>query len=1133
MESFIFGSELDQFGNSNEPFFSLPLLILDLQQQAQSATQQQHQQQGQQQGQPRYTQEIWQDSNRYLPIECHSFMMSKSATMNVPAVASPPPLPISDSSTYDPNSTSYAAMNSSSELHFEPIADVIPANDFDTTTSMINPQLASYPGQYYVSSSSLQHTDWNPSPSSTPQQYTVEPTLMPASPPRLPSTTSPDVANIIAGINWNLPVLSHTDSSKISITVTRPRPIIDKHVLIYCLCIDREPIHPLNIATETQAPPSTLSTDIPTSGRKQKKTAHNAIEKRYRKQKKTAHNAIEKRYRNNINDRINELKNAVPALAYSKSKVKDRGMVDGDEGDMDEEYLDGVAVTTKLNKATILHKATEYIHHLKRTNNIRQRENESLQHVLAQLPGGHELLTHYQAQKREREQMIQRQLVMERQWMRQDQQLRKQQAANKRNRAPRKRHLNKTSKDFGDGPSSSTSGNHPRPSDHDGGLTNNNRIFMAVFMAIAYFSSPLTTSIGSQQVIDHNHVSRTAGEQLIISSSTPNSTDFTSKYDGTPWRLLMDRWFDLRLIVFIVCLIQLLFPYLTTYVSGHSIKIRQLHTGTKLRRPTSRTQQTVTKITPSMSPGDEKCVRMTQLLAKSISNDHHDASLTLSRKSKLLSFASFIKELTIFMTRHVLGYVICDRGALDDNHDKWEQQQQHFCRWRHAFKWVKLNECECLGGNHFLSRLGMLYHSVRMLNLVDSLQEDNLEDMMLYEYGQRLQHQLSSMRARAYATATIQMTLGIPCIFLANWTVDYLWGIAIDNANEEDTWACLTGDDGGGLSNTMAILSTNAAWMETLDVIRNQMSISTVRRSEHSLDLSLSAYAPTLIPTAMLSNLHLLNRLESDFQTLIDNMMLLHSRPTIDRQQLRSSTYVFFVHTHSLFSSSLDVDARCVANWFTCVGMTVEALWRCDLARAKEGMVALAQHVPRAMIVPGNSNKKIRQSELDGLAKQQLVHTLAGATLVLKQDMQGIKELEMGETYMQRRDLALEASHMEGRVMALVELAVMLVGLKAWISTWSSNGMMITVEKTNTQIRQMSLSLRRMVCRPALAGKLKTQQLMIDRLDRVGRYVEAFHHMLDLMDSTTIDGNKIFPGVINQDELVTHMHNVMAIIQGT
>ncbi|CAG8488493.1 3562_t:CDS:2 [Funneliformis caledonium] len=107
-----------------------------------------------------------------------------------------------------------------------------------------------------------------------------------------------------------------------------------------------------------------------------------------KQQKKVAHNAIERRYRNNINDRINDLKNVVPALCHLKSK---------DDDEVSE--VDGIPAATKLNKATILRKATEYINYLKNSNQKLKRENDTLRKLIEALPGGTELYNAYMTEQ--------------------------------------------------------------------------------------------------------------------------------------------------------------------------------------------------------------------------------------------------------------------------------------------------------------------------------------------------------------------------------------------------------------------------------------------------------------------------------------------------------------------------------------------------------------------------------------------------------------------------------------------------------------------------------------------------------------------------------------------------------------
>ncbi|CAK4032018.1 Sterol regulatory element-binding 1 [Lecanosticta acicola] len=90
---------------------------------------------------------------------------------------------------------------------------------------------------------------------------------------------------------------------------------------------------------------------------------------------KTSHNVIEKRYRNNLNDKIVELRNSVPSLrAMGRANV-------GKES----EDLEGLTPAHKLNKATVMAKATEYIRHLEKRNKTLADEMATLKAQLAKV----------------------------------------------------------------------------------------------------------------------------------------------------------------------------------------------------------------------------------------------------------------------------------------------------------------------------------------------------------------------------------------------------------------------------------------------------------------------------------------------------------------------------------------------------------------------------------------------------------------------------------------------------------------------------------------------------------------------------------------------------------------------------
>ncbi|KAK0717266.1 helix-loop-helix DNA-binding domain-containing protein [Lasiosphaeria miniovina] len=91
--------------------------------------------------------------------------------------------------------------------------------------------------------------------------------------------------------------------------------------------------------------------------------------------KKTAHNMIEKRYRTNLNDKIAQLRDAVPSLRVVSHRSEHSRYDDQEDAGDDESAS---AQAPKLNKATILSKATEYIAGLETRNRSLETENNAL-----------------------------------------------------------------------------------------------------------------------------------------------------------------------------------------------------------------------------------------------------------------------------------------------------------------------------------------------------------------------------------------------------------------------------------------------------------------------------------------------------------------------------------------------------------------------------------------------------------------------------------------------------------------------------------------------------------------------------------------------------------------------------------
>ncbi|KAF8931147.1 hypothetical protein BGZ52_013271, partial [Haplosporangium bisporale] len=232
-----------------------------------------------------------------------------------------------------------------------------------------------------------------------------------------------------------------------------------------------------------------------------------------KQQKKVAHNAIERRYRNNINDRINDLKNVVPALCNIKTK-DDKDDEDEDDGPAE---ADGVTKATKLNKATILRKATEYIMVLQKRETATKAENAILRRLLTSLPGGMDLLEQHQSE-----------------------------IANVR-------------EDNSPGPESSSEDSNGESSPPP--ASSSSRVLMAVFMCATFFSSPEGPSSLNKAIMDDGQgAGRAMSSSHVPSHAFGHSTGAgsTGGFLNHPLGLVaLDAWAAVRTLVFMGCLLVL------------------------------------------------------------------------------------------------------------------------------------------------------------------------------------------------------------------------------------------------------------------------------------------------------------------------------------------------------------------------------------------------------------------------------------------------------------------------------------------------------------------------------------------------------------------------------------------------
>ena len=132
---------------------------------------------------------------------------------------------------------------------------------------------------------------------------------------------------------------------------------------------------------------------------------------------KTGHTIIERRYRTNLNTRITNLKQSVPALRVLEARLNGKDTSPNDTVD-ERGFVDGVKVGRKMSKANILGKATEYIRFvfvvfypnivdnglrrvLKRREARLKREQAGLKSLISGLVNGPALLEAWETQWRE------------------------------------------------------------------------------------------------------------------------------------------------------------------------------------------------------------------------------------------------------------------------------------------------------------------------------------------------------------------------------------------------------------------------------------------------------------------------------------------------------------------------------------------------------------------------------------------------------------------------------------------------------------------------------------------------------------------------------------------------------------
>ncbi|KAI3583540.1 hypothetical protein IWW34DRAFT_654070 [Fusarium oxysporum f. sp. albedinis] len=193
----------------------------------------------------------------------------------------------------------------------------------------------------------------------------------------LPATTlSPE--SIYAASNPSLRQASFNDNTVLQpVLISHLTPALQEKLRNIAM-----PPHLQYHSPKSASSPDSANGELRRASRKRKSSADPEDEEEEEEDgdqpvKKTAHNMIEKRYRTNLNDKIAALRDSVPSLRIMSKSAR------GEDTTEDREELHGLTPAHKLNKATVLSKATEYIRHLEKRNNRLLDENGAMQARIA------------------------------------------------------------------------------------------------------------------------------------------------------------------------------------------------------------------------------------------------------------------------------------------------------------------------------------------------------------------------------------------------------------------------------------------------------------------------------------------------------------------------------------------------------------------------------------------------------------------------------------------------------------------------------------------------------------------------------------------------------------------------------